>query len=82
MFLLDILQSVEYIYAYMLYKAILLSLLTLLPATCCLLPPTTVFAEDTLILKQIIGEAKENNPGIKALRQNVKAKEARARAEG
>ncbi len=66
----------------MLYKAIFISLLTLLPATCCLLPPTTVFAEDTLILKQIIGEAKENNPGIKALRQNVKAKEARARAEG
>ncbi|MEK6714131.1 MAG: TolC family protein, partial [Nitrospirota bacterium] len=39
-------------------------------------------AQDTLTLKRAIEEAKLNNPAIQALRQNVKAKEARARAEG
>ena len=81
MFLLDILQSVEYIYAYMRYVSFLF-LLILLPAACCLLPPSLAVAQDTLTLKRAIEEAKLNNPAIQALRQNVKAKEARARAEG
>ena len=60
----------------------LLFLLILLPATCCLLPVSFAVAQDTLSLKQIIEEARLNNPSIQALRQNMKAREAGARAEG
>lgn len=56
-------------------------LLNLLPATTCLLPGSA-FAQETLSLKDILAEARSNNPEIQAMRQNVKAKEARARVEG
>lgn len=60
----------------------ILFFLMLLPAACCLLPSRIATAQEILTLRQIIGEAKLNNPAIKALRQNVKAREAGARAEG
>src|SRR4030067_2762637 len=60
----------------------LLFLLILLPATCYLLPVSFAIAQDSLSIKQIIEEAKLNNPSIQALRQNMKAREAGARAEG
>lgn len=59
-----------------------LFLLILLFATCNLLPPSLAVAQDTLTLKRVIEEAKLKNPSIQALRQNMKAKEAGARAEG
>ena len=59
-----------------------LFLLILLFAACCLLPPSLSIAQDTLTLKRAIEEAKLNKPAIQALRQNMKAKEAGARAEG
>ena len=40
------------------------------------------FAQETLSLRDIIEEAKNNNPELQALRRNIKAKEAKARAEG
>ncbi|HZX48756.1 MAG TPA: TolC family protein [Nitrospirota bacterium] len=57
-------------------------LFILLFAARCLLPPSLAAAQDTLTLKQAIKEAKLNNPSIQALRHNMKAKEAGARAEG
>ncbi len=80
-FPLDILRLVEYINAYM-RNLYLIFLLILLPATCYLPPVSLAVAQDTLTLKQIIEEAKLNNPAIQALRQNLKAREAGARAEG
>lgn len=56
-------------------------LLNLLFAACCLLPGSA-FAQETLSLKDIVAEARSNNPEIQAMRQNVKAKEARVKAEG
>lgn len=41
-----------------------------------------VFAQETLSLRGLIEEAKNNNPELQALRRNIKAKEAKARAEG
>ncbi len=79
--MLDILRPVEYIYEYM-RKVSFLLLLILLPATRYLLPASLAVAQDTLTLKQVTEEAKLNNPAIQALRQNVKAKKARAMAEG
>ncbi|MCC6544234.1 MAG: TolC family protein [Nitrospirae bacterium] len=78
---LDILRVVEYINAYMRYLSFIF-LLILLPATLCPLPVSFAVAQDTLTLKRVIEEAKLNNPSIQALRQNMKAKEAGARAEG
>ncbi|OGW16232.1 MAG: hypothetical protein A2035_02170 [Nitrospirae bacterium GWA2_42_11] len=46
------------------------------------LAPALVLAEDSLSLKKLIEEARSNNLEIKSLRQNIKTKEARARAEG
>ena len=40
------------------------------------------FAQETLSLRGIIEEAKNNNLELQALRRNIKAKEAKARAEG
>src|SRR3989337_4439391 len=59
-----------------------LFLLFLLPANLYPLPVSFAVAQDTLSLKQIMEEAKLNNPSIQALRQNMKAREAGARAEG
>src|SRR3972149_779643 len=59
-----------------------LFLLFLLPANLYPLPISYAVAQDTLSLKQIMEEAKLNNPSIQALRQNMKAREAGARAEG
>lgn len=56
-------------------------LLNLLFATCYLLPDSS-FAGETLSLKDLLAEARSSNPEIQAMRQNVKAKEARARVEG
>lgn len=80
-FFLDILRLVEYINAYMRNLSFLF-LIFLLPATLYLIPASLAVAQDSLILKQIIEEAKLNNPSIQALRQNMKAREAGARAEG
>jgi len=44
--------------------------------------PDPALAQETLSLKGIIEEAKLKNPEIQALRQNIRAKEARARVEG
>lgn len=60
----------------------LLFLLILLPATLYPLPVSFAIAQDSLSLKQIIEEVKLNNPSIQALRQNMKARESRARAVG
>ena len=60
-------------------------ILLLLPAACYLLLVEPAFAQDALppdTINTIIEEARSNNPEIQAMRQNVKAKEARARAEG
>ncbi len=54
----------------------------LLFAACFQLSPSLVVAQDTLMLKRVTEEARQNNPAIRALRQNLKAKEAGARAEG
>ncbi|HLB05172.1 MAG TPA: TolC family protein [Thermodesulfobacteriota bacterium] len=40
------------------------------------------FAQETLSLRGLIEEARNNNPELEALRRNIKAKEAKARAEG
>ncbi|MBI5407387.1 MAG: TolC family protein [Nitrospirae bacterium] len=47
-----------------------------------LLISVPVFAQETLSLRGLIEEAKNNNPELQALRRNIKAKEAKARAEG
>ena len=65
----------------MLFKAIYSFFILPLTITCLLLS-VPVFAQENLTIKQIIAEAKLNNPAIQALRQNMKAKEAGARAEG
>ena len=60
-------------------------IILLLPAACYLLLVEPAFAQDALppdTINTIIEEARSNNPEIQAMRQNVKAKEARARAEG
>src|SRR3989337_1177294 len=59
-----------------------LFLLFLLPANLYPLPVSFAVAQDTLSLKQIMEEAKLNNPSIKALRHSMQAGEAGARAEG
>src|SRR3989338_8581456 len=46
------------------------------------LAPALVLAEDSLSLKKLIEEARRNNLEIQSLRQNIKTKEARAKAEG
>ncbi len=46
------------------------------------LVPAPAFAQDMLSLKSIIEEARDYNPEIQALRQNIKAKEARIKVEG
>src|SRR3972149_4222080 len=59
-----------------------LFILFLLPVNLYPLPVSLAVAQDSLSLKQIIEEAKLKNPSIQALRQNMKAREAGARAEG
>lgn len=46
------------------------------------LAPALVLAEDSLSLKRLIEEVRSNNLEIQSLRQNIKAKESRVRAEG
>lgn len=84
--MLDILQSVEYIYAYMpgksIYRISLFVICYLLPSACCLLLPLVVTSQDTRTIGQVAEEAKLNNPEIQALRRNVEAKKARLQSEG
>src|SRR4030065_422683 len=49
-----------------------------------LAPPLlkTSYAGETVALGALLEEAKANNPGLKALRERVSAKEARVKAEG
>lgn len=47
-----------------------------------LISAASVYAEEPLSLQALLKEARENNPEIKALRERVSSKEARAKVEG